>query len=450
MEQKKYFDSLVSTIERALNPGRFVPYGATWSFISDLEKVKEKIDDLVNNKQAEQSVSLYEIFLSGCYEKANEIDDSGGNLGMFFDELFCSWVSARQKAGFSPEETVHQILKWMDNDEYGFCYGIEKNLVGILNPKEMLLFKSTFKDRFDKDFLSTGSEKPKRIYDYPYSVRHNADILKVIYIAKKNIPSYVSLCEKIGISPRDCGNIATLYKDKLLFQDALTWIEKGLDLETKENWPNESICGLAKMKRELLTKLGQEKDALESAWDEFKRYPSEYAYDELIKYVPQNDSQCWHKKAIEEAKNKSLSGTMEICIKTKEWDILNECIISASHEQLEDITHSAIQKLAEVLVEKYPLSVAKVYRALGIQILKSKKSKYYEIALEHFQKAKKLYYKTDCEKEWLSLVEDIRKKHSRKYSFIEDFEKLVSGEYPEFTKSFVEKSREIWKKQVGG
>lgn len=71
------------------------------------------------------------------------------------------------------------------------------------------------------------------------------------------------------------------------------------------------------------------------------------------------------------------------------------------------------------------------------------------IALEHFQKAKKLYYEAGCEKEWLSLVENIRKEHSRKYSFIGDFEKLVSGKYPELTKSFLEKAREIWKKQVG-
>jgi hypothetical protein len=36
----------------------------------------------------------------------------------------------------------------------------------------------------------------------------------------------------------------------------------------------------------------------------------------------------------------------------------------------------------------------------------------------------------------------------RKYSFIGDFEKIVSGRYPEYLDSFEERTRKIWKKQV--
>ena len=38
----------------------------------------------IKEGDAERAVSLYEIVLSGCYEKVNEIDDSGGDLGSFF------------------------------------------------------------------------------------------------------------------------------------------------------------------------------------------------------------------------------------------------------------------------------------------------------------------------------------------------------------------------------
>jgi hypothetical protein len=115
-------DPLISVLERALAPGEFIQYNRSWDFIQGLEEVKHKIDALVKDGQAERTVSLYELFLSGCYEKANEIDDSGGDLGMFFEDLFCAWINARQKAKFDPEETVQNILRWMDNDDYGFCY----------------------------------------------------------------------------------------------------------------------------------------------------------------------------------------------------------------------------------------------------------------------------------------------------------------------------------------
>jgi len=147
MAKKHRIDSLVSEIEEALDLESFIPYRQSWDFVRKLENVKEKIDDLVMKGAAKQCVPLYEMFLSGCYEKADEIDDSGGNLGMFFEELFCSWVEARQKARYADEETIHHILKWMDNDAYDFCYNIEQKLVKALNRQGLSLFETSIQSR---------------------------------------------------------------------------------------------------------------------------------------------------------------------------------------------------------------------------------------------------------------------------------------------------------------
>ena len=114
-EIRKKTDPLILVFKRALDLGEFISYNRSWEFVRSLEDVKHKIDALVKDGQAERAVSLYEIFLSGCYEKADEIDDSGGNLGMFFEDLFCAWINARQKAKYKPEETVQNILKWITN-----------------------------------------------------------------------------------------------------------------------------------------------------------------------------------------------------------------------------------------------------------------------------------------------------------------------------------------------
>ena len=448
MAKQHRIESLVSEIEEALDLGSFVPYRQSWDFVRKLESVKEKIDDLVMKGAAKQCVLLCEMFLSGCYEKADEIDDSGGNLGMFFEELFCSWVEARQKAGYVDEETVHHILKWMDNDEYGFCYNIEQKLVKALDRQGLSLFETSIQSRFDKAVSSAKIKDSERIYDYPYSVRRNAATLKVVYIAKKDIESYLSLCKKVGTTPRDCENIANIYKEKRRSRDALIWVDKGLELEKTDNWPNESSRHLPILKRELLNELGQKKDAFESAWSEFKAYPSEFAYDELMKYVSKKDRENWHKKAIEEVMNASLPVIITLCMKTQEWEILYESINAAEHEDLEAISHYTTEKAAQELEKNHPIEAAKIYRALGMRIVKAKKSKYYRIALDHMLKAKKLYSENNCEDEWLSLVEDVRRDHYRKYSFIGDFEKIVLGRYPEYLESFEERTRKRWKKQL--
>ena len=107
--------------ESALAPGRFISYNADFDFVGDLEAAEKQIASLAPTAP-ESAVSLYETFLAGCYEKAEEIDDSSGSFGQFVHELFCGWIKARQAAGADPDGTATRLLAWMDDDRYGFCY----------------------------------------------------------------------------------------------------------------------------------------------------------------------------------------------------------------------------------------------------------------------------------------------------------------------------------------
>ena len=293
---------LIEQIEEALSPDTFISYGNVGAFIDDLERVKDNIDALLQDGKAKQAVTLYEIFLSGCYEKADETDDSGGSLGMFFEELFCSWIEARQKAKYDAKETIDQVLKWMENDDYGFCFNIEKSIVKIFCSNELEIFESSIRLCFDNAYRLESPKENKRISDYSYPVRKNADILKIIYTEKKDIKSYINLCEKLGVTPIDCEGIALLYKGINNFQEALIWVGKGLGLKEKDNWLNEDSYDLERIKREVSSLLGNNDYAIESAWTNFKKYPSEYSYDELMKYAAKKDVNIWHNKAMQEAK----------------------------------------------------------------------------------------------------------------------------------------------------
>ena len=100
---------------------------------------------------------------------------------MFFEDLFCAWINARQKAKYDPAETVQNILKWMDNDDYGFCYEIERDMVKVLNKKSMKLFETAIKSRFEKAYATEDQQKKhKRVSDCSWEVRKNVSILKVI------------------------------------------------------------------------------------------------------------------------------------------------------------------------------------------------------------------------------------------------------------------------------
>ncbi|GBD96707.1 MAG TPA: hypothetical protein ENG83_10575 [Nitrospirae bacterium] len=148
-----------------------------------------------------------------------------------------------------------------------------------------------------------------------------------------------------------------------------------------------------------------------------------------------------------EAKKRSLPDFIKLCTITKEWDILAEHILQVKHDELESISHYTTGEPAKKLSKNYPIAAAKLYRAMGIRILSSKKSKYYHYAIDHFQKAKNLYQKSQLEEEWISIVESVRKDHYRKYSFIGDFEKIVKGRIST-PPSFLKKTKEQWRKRI--
>ncbi len=230
----------VKQIEEALDWGTFIPYSWVGDFVYRLGEVQTKIDSFLQHGKAKQNVYLYEIFLSGCYEKAEEIDDSSGELGLFFEQLFCSWIDARQKVKCDPRETIRQVLAWIENDEYGFCYNIEKSIVNIFGSKELEIFESAIKSRFEEVYNLENPKEVKRIYEYPYQVRKNTEILKIIYNEKKDIKSYLDLCDKVGITPKDCEAIALLYKSANNFLEAFKPIFR---IVSWKNWNGRfSFC----------------------------------------------------------------------------------------------------------------------------------------------------------------------------------------------------------------
>jgi len=418
---KNKSDPLINSIECALNLGEYISYKYARNFIHDLEEVKQNIDDLIK-EEPERAARLYEVFLHGCTEKIEEMDDSGGNMGMFFEDLFCSLILARQEAKYSPEETLKIINKWQEHDDYGLCHDIEKSLVKIFDKKTLDVFEKITLSEIDAALLSTDKDST-----YPYGLRCKIELVKLVFTQKGDFKSYIEFVQKIGVTPKDCEEIAKIFQKKKKYTQALEWIEKGLKLNSKKEHASSSSYKLVDLKKELLSKFGNKDEALNMAWNDFKKHPSDFSYRDVMKYVSTKDKKEWHKKAIDLIKDGPLKSAIEICVETKEYDVLVDKILKCKQKTLEDLSHYNTEKAATVLTKKYPEAAVKIYRALGVRIVNSKKSKYYHVAWEHFKKTKELYRKIGQENEWENLAKSIIRNHSKKSSFIGGFKDVVSG-----------------------
>ncbi len=278
-------DPIEHEIVLALNPGAFIPDGACFSFVGELDEVVARIARLKDTDPG-RAASLYESFLAGCHEKAEEVDDSSGSFGQFVGQLFCAWLEARQASGADPDETATRLLDWMDNDPYGFCYRIEGDLAQAFDKAGLSAFVKLVRARFD----SAHDKTPKAANSYkdsPDCIRRRwGEVLRTLYAAQKDITAYVALAQDTGLTAQDCQTIASLLVGRRRPADALDWVERGINCDKQA--PHGSMAGhdLAKLKREILIKLGRGDEALDAAWAEYCERPDKFTYDDLMKLKP--------------------------------------------------------------------------------------------------------------------------------------------------------------------
>jgi hypothetical protein len=441
-------DAIETAIEDALRPGDFIPERATGSFVAELEAVEKKLEALVATHPA-RAVTLFETFLAGAYEKAEELDDSGGNFGMFVDGLYVGWIRARQAAHADPTETARLLADRMDHDDHGFTYKIERDAVPAFAKEGLAAFRLEAEARFEGKAAPPATAQDRRQRDAAFARRVWADVLRTVYAHARDLPAYVALCEKTETTPEDCVALAKIHLARKKLADALAWIERGTEIAKTHRQGSAADYELGKLRRELLVKLGKGSVALDDAWREYAELPSAMGYETLMKLVHKAKQKSWHDKAMDAAEGGELGSFIELCLATKETDRLVKRLTAAAPAALEGVSHDWTGPAAKHLARSHPAVAGKLYRALGMRILKAKKSRYYDAALAHFEEAKRCFEKANDPAAWKALVTEVRKEHSRK-SIMVDFDRIVEGHGPRTEPSFLERAKTKWKAGSGG
>ncbi|MCK5803524.1 MAG: hypothetical protein KAI66_11860 [Lentisphaeria bacterium] len=429
-------DPIEHEIARVLNPGTYIPDRDSFSFASDLEEVAAKIDSLVGT-DPNRATNLYEAFLAACYMKVEELDDSSGSFGQFVEELYCGWIKARQAGGAAPDETASRLLTWIDQDDYCFCHYLEVGAVEVFDKTNLAAFVKQIRARFD----AAGQASAK---DDDYARCRWGEVLRTLYAAQKDLPAYVDLAEETGLTVKDCHIIAKLLVTKRKPKEALAWVGRGIDLDKKTPHGSRAAYDLVRLKRDLLTKLGRGREALEAAWADYRDHPSTYTYEDLMKYVPKAERADWHEKAIEAAMGADLHSVMKLFLATKELDRLVDLVRQATVEDLADLSHYATEPVARKLEKAHPGLAARLWCAQGLRIVNAKKSKYYDAALSNLESAKRCFKRAGLEAEWDKTVRQIRVDHHRKRNFMPGFKRLVAGTGPSDEPSFIDQAKARW------
>lgn len=436
-------DPLERAIEAALDPGGFVSQRGCFAFVSDLEEVETELAALVSEAPG-RAAALYEAFLAGCYQKAEEVDDSGAQFSMFVTDLFCGSVTARRAAGADPDETAARLLAWMDDAPYSLTYGFEHDVAKVLDRAGRAAFARQVRARFEASAVPVAGAGASRPAGPSAERRRWAEVLRALYAAQRDFDSYLALAEETGITPTDCYVLAKMLSARRKPEEALSWVERGIVLGATTPYGASDRHRLAELKSRLLVKLGREQEAVDAAWADYQAHPSPYSYDDLMKLVPEARRRDWHDRAVDAAMGGDLPTIIGLLLHTKETERLVELIGRSADDELEAVGHHTAEKAAGKLEKTHPGVAARLWRAQGVRIVKAKKSRYYDAALHSFERARRCYAEAGLIGDWEQVVDEVRVEHHRKTSFMPGFEQIVRGAGQEPEPSFLEVAKARW------
>ena len=213
-------------IESALMLGHFVSWREVSEFRDDLGDL---LDDLASfaDKRPKDSLPIFEIFIAGCLEKGDEIDDSGNDLGSFLDELACAWTRCCHDAGMKGDEYIRKLAHWIDADSIGFFSDLESTIIPSLTKEYREALETELKRRLDtlsRETPQTAGREQNRI---DADRRSAIETLKKLYAETKNATALIEFCDRYGVDQKDCLNLANTFHSRKKLDRALEWAEKG-------------------------------------------------------------------------------------------------------------------------------------------------------------------------------------------------------------------------------
>ena len=122
-------------------------------------------------------------------------------------------------------------------------------------------------------------------------------------------------------------------------------------------------------------------------------------------------------------------------------DRLANLIHQASDQALADLSHYTTEPVAKKLEKSRPDLAARLWRAQGLRIVNTKKSKYYGAALRNFESAKRCFERAGLHVDWLKTVNQVRADHHRKSGLMHGFERLIEAAGPSDEPSFMEQAK---------
>ena len=423
-------DSIRRRVRSSLGRGGYPDPYEDYGYGGDLDEASRVLDDarsLIRADDARRALPILEAITAGTAESREMLewemmDDYGGEILDFFEELGAAWTEALLSTDLTPREKEDYGAKldvwWGELADYdaGESFGAAFLAVeqGWSYPPLLRVLSGEAPEEEDEVFERYDPLTTARLNVLERRGRHE-EYLRLAEAAGETTSHAVMLARlgrtqeavEYGLerlrSPQEALAVAEALREQGALEAALRVGEHGLSLEGRKG-------PLAIWTRDLADETGNSETALEAAVVAFREEMDLASYQRVRDLSGEGwpEYRKWLLDHLREDVPYYPRGHVEV--------FLHEGLIGDAIEVVEKDPHDALlEEVADAAVDSHPGWVIRTCRAQAEEIMDSGASKYYDEAVRWLAKARDACLTDGREEEWQDYLDGLVRLHQRKY-----------------------------------
>lgn len=431
-------------IDRAVEPGGFVPYAEAYDYSRTLEETIGWLRELLDQGNAAEAVELVEHCCSALEQASGMIDDSDGYLGVAFDRLQRLHREACERADLDPVQLAERLFERMMTSEHELFYDAIKQYEPLLGATGRRRYGELARGEWKR--LPPLRPPPGEDCQHPGDrllVSHEeleessrrfriTHVMELLAEQTGDVEELVAVISHDLSSPYSFLRVAETYAQAGRNDDALEWAERGM-----EAFPDRPDSRLVTFLAGACRRREEHKRAAELMWGLFADHPRLSSYQELQPYAERAGE--WGEvrdRALDLLRERVAAAEEESRRRDYGWSSHRDATELVRIHLWEDDIDVALRAaraggcsqdvwltLAQSLEDAQPREALAIYREQVEPTINGKTKADYRDATELLATIRELMGRVGQADEFPAFLEEVRATHKRKRNLM----KLLDG-----------------------
>jgi len=383
------------------------PWKLAGPISDDLAPVLSALEQIVDRGQAVEAEKVLRRFVEASDKGMAQVDDSYGYLGPMCQDAVTLWGKAWAKIeSRDPAKLAALVFDGVQDDDYAIRDHMIRDFAPALGREGMLALKKRYQTQYDVRRTDKGCDDWKR----REPLRHLADVADAL----GDVDLYIAVQHKSELVEVYAMPIARRLLDAGRAAESLEYLDRGDS--TRSHFQGEKD-DYTTLRCKILQALGRDDEAQDTLWQEFSHRLDPRTLDRLLAMTPEGKRQKLSDNAIATAEAHRDKLTAALFLMDQGQTDRAAGLIAAHPDAFDGRFYGMLLQLAEPLRDGHPAAAWVLYRALLQDILESGRSKAYHHAADYLAIMQDLAEQADLSDRQQELLEHLRSKHGRKYSF---------------------------------